>query len=232
MSKLGTFLVKGRSSFHKEFWNPFACIPLWAGKNEWNCVIPTPHPALADPSGCWEPKADSGSSFQGKVHRIRSVLHVLTHSSESFPLPWRQSSWEFLLKSTKLTEWEKSHFWLWHHQGGFVILRKFWAFLLPQPPSIHPKPQIFGDPKLSWLCTHICNSCLCEWVTAAQTLGNIAGIFWEPFETLHALGRWFFIVFCPPGTTFPTIKLWGRVQSCISSFVGMGALAWRVPGWD
>lgn len=203
MSKLGTFLIEGWSSFHKEFWNPFACILLGAGKNEWNCVIPTPHPALPDPSGCWGPKAGAGSSSQGKVHSIRSVLHVLTHSSQFLPLPWRQSSSELLLNSTKLSEGEMSFFGCGTTEADLLSWRSSERFSSSQPPSFHPKPQIFCDPKLSWLHTHICNSCPCEWVTAAQTLGNIAGIFWEPFETLHALGRWFLLFSVPRAQHFP-----------------------------
>lgn len=29
-------------------------------------------------------------------------------------------------------------------------------------PSYHTKPQIFSEPKLSWLHRHTCNSCPCE----------------------------------------------------------------------
>lgn len=176
MSKLGTFLVKGWSSFHEEFWNPFACSPFWAGKHEFSCVIRTPHPAPADPSGCWGPRAGSRSSFQGKVHWIRSVLHVLTHSSESLPLPRRQSSSELSLKSTKLSEGEMSFFDCGTTKVDLLSRRSSELFPSPNPLHSTPKPQIFGDPKLSWLHTHICNSCPCEWVTAAQALGNIAGI--------------------------------------------------------
>lgn len=153
---LEPFLAKGWSSFHKEFWNPFAHIPFWGWKKLvklWN-PHSSPSPGRS-PVGAGGQRQVLVAASREKCTGLGQYCMSLPIPLHSFlPLPRRQSSLELLLKSTKLSQGEMSFFFFFSCGTTKVDLLSRGSselFSSPQPPSFLKYSVTQSFPG----CTHI-----------------------------------------------------------------------------
>lgn len=157
MSKLGTIFSQRMEFISQGILKSFCSHPI-LGLEKTSEVVKSPllTQPWPIPSGCWGPKAGSGCSFQGKVHRIRSVLHVLTHSSAFIP-PTSPKAKQFgIIAEEHKTQLRRNVIFFFFFSCGTTKVDSLSRgsselFSSPQPPSFLKYSVTQSFPG----CTHI-----------------------------------------------------------------------------